>query len=211
VILALLLAQASAVEAERAFAADAQRLGQWTAFRKWATDDAVMFWPQPVKAQDKLKTLPDPPKSVEWRPARSFVSCDGTMAANTGPWRNANGGIGYFSTIWVRQPDSGWKWTVDHGDAVETHRFAWEGEPMSRQAACGSSPTIIPYSAFVLPPKWQQVGTSQDGTLAFHYFNQFGKARSLQVWLWSGASWQMVIDDNVLTPSRLAPPPPPKP
>ena len=26
----------TAIEAERAFAADAQKLGQWTAFRKWS-------------------------------------------------------------------------------------------------------------------------------------------------------------------------------
>ena len=40
----------SAVEAERAFARDAQRLGQWTAFRKYADLDAVMFNPQAVWA-----------------------------------------------------------------------------------------------------------------------------------------------------------------
>ena len=45
-ILALLLAAAApqtAIDAERAFVADAQTLGQWTAFRKYAADDAVMI------------------------------------------------------------------------------------------------------------------------------------------------------------------------
>ena len=40
-ILALLIVAAepqTAIDAERAFAADAQKLGQWTAFRKWAAD-----------------------------------------------------------------------------------------------------------------------------------------------------------------------------
>lgn len=43
-ILALLLAiaePATAIDAEHAFAADAQRLDQWTAFNKWPADDAL--------------------------------------------------------------------------------------------------------------------------------------------------------------------------
>ena len=57
-ILALLLAAApapsTAIDAERAFAADAQKIGQWTAFRKWSTADAKMFVPQPITAHDFL-------------------------------------------------------------------------------------------------------------------------------------------------------------
>ena len=50
----LLLAAASAptaIDAERAFAADAQRIGQWTAFRKYAEATAVVFTPQAAWAQ----------------------------------------------------------------------------------------------------------------------------------------------------------------
>ena len=42
----MLVAAASivtAVDAERAFIRDSKAHGQWTAFRKWASDDAVMF------------------------------------------------------------------------------------------------------------------------------------------------------------------------
>ena len=67
----------TAVDAERAFARDAQKLGQWTAFRKYADETAVMFTPQAVWAQTFLADKKDPPKSVEWWPDRSFVSCDG--------------------------------------------------------------------------------------------------------------------------------------
>ena len=41
----------TAVDAERAFARDAQRIGLWTAFRKYADRDAVMFTPQAVWVQ----------------------------------------------------------------------------------------------------------------------------------------------------------------
>ena len=66
-ITALLLAAAAApaakapamtaVDAEIAFARDAGRIGQWSAFRKWVDNDAVMFAPQAVWAQPFLKTL----------------------------------------------------------------------------------------------------------------------------------------------------------
>ena len=68
---------------------DAQRIGQWTAFRKYADRDAVMFTPQAVWARDFLKDRKDPPKAISWRPAHSFVSCDGRTAVNTGPWFSA--------------------------------------------------------------------------------------------------------------------------
>ena len=63
-ITAFLLAAApiaTAVDAEIAFARDAKRIGQWTAFRKWADRDAVMFTPKAVWAQTFLKTVKDPP------------------------------------------------------------------------------------------------------------------------------------------------------
>ena len=116
---ALLLAAAepaiTAIDAERAFVADAQKLGQWTAFRKWSTPDAIMFTPQAAKAHDFLKELKDPQTAVFWWPGRSFVSCDGTYAVNTGPWvRQWGKSVGYFTTVWQRQPDGSWKWIIDH-------------------------------------------------------------------------------------------------
>lgn len=32
------------IDAERAFAADAKLIGQWTAFGTWAADDATIVW-----------------------------------------------------------------------------------------------------------------------------------------------------------------------
>src|SRR5438067_6506647 len=89
----------TAVDAEIAFARDAKRIGQWTAFRKWADRDAVMFTPQAVWAKSFLKKLKDPPNAISWRPADTFVSCDGRTAVNTGPWFKQDGAQGgYFTT-----------------------------------------------------------------------------------------------------------------
>src|SRR5439155_20468053 len=117
-IAALLLAAApvaTAIDAEIALARDAKRIGQWTAFRKWADRDAVMFTPQAVWARTFLKGRKDPPKSISWRPTQSFVSCDGRTAVNTGPWFTQDSRIaGYFTTVWQRTP-RGWRWVYDGG------------------------------------------------------------------------------------------------
>ena len=76
----------SAVEAERAFARDAQRLGQWTAFRKYADLDAVLFTPQVVLAHEFLDGRKDPPVFGPLVAGAKLRSCDGRIAVNTGPW-----------------------------------------------------------------------------------------------------------------------------
>ena len=116
--LLLMLVRAPAmtpIDAERAFAADAQKIGQWTAFRKWSTDDAIMFVPQPANAHQFLKDRKDPPKAIDWWPTASYVSCDGTLAVNTGGWRRPGGSVGSFATVWTRR-NNHWRWLMDKGD-----------------------------------------------------------------------------------------------
>lgn len=197
-MLALLLAAATpqtAVEAERAFAAAAQELGQWTAFRTWAAADATMFLPQRSSAQAFLAPLADPPKSVEWQPAESYVSCDGTTAANTGPTRWPNGKVGYFSTIW-RQQAGTWRWTVDHGDFTAAPRWRWGGDLTVSRASCRTP--VVP-----LPPRLPAPGIdlverrSPDGTLVWSASVRTDGARWFEVRLWDGATFRTVIRDQV--------------
>ena len=75
----------TAIDAERAFARDAQKKGQWTASRAYADPDAVMFTPQAIWARDFLKGRRNPQAALNWSPSASYVSCDGRMAVNTGP------------------------------------------------------------------------------------------------------------------------------
>ena len=209
-MLALLLAAAmpaTAAEAERAFAADAQKDGQWTAFRRWSTPEAVMFFPQPAKAHERLKDAPDPPRSVEWTPASSFVSCDGALAANTGPWRNG-GANGFFSTVWVRQPAGDWKWIVDGGDGLTTAR-AWPTQPSVRKAACEGTP---PKLEAVAVAGTTENGWSPDRTLNWEWAVATDGARRFTVRLWTGAVYETVIDDRIAAPppepARAEPPKP---
>jgi len=198
-ILALLLAAApvsapmSAIDAERAFAADAQKNGQWTAFRNSAAPDAVMFVPEKVTAQAWLKDRADPPVSVFWWPGRSYVSCDGSVAVNTGPWVRSYGkSVGYFTTVWQRQADGGWKWIYDGGDAEKFARG--EGGDISPFiASCKGKPSGV------IQATSQH---SKDQTLAWLVNLGPRGQRRLRVYQWNGARYQMVIEDKVAAGAR---------
>jgi hypothetical protein len=199
-ILALLLAAAepmTAIDAERAFIADAQKLGQWTAFRKYAADDAIMFLPQADSAQKFLKDRKDPPVSVFWWPGQSYVSCDGKTAVNTGPWVRQEGkSVGYFTTIWQRQQDGSWKWILDHGDELTLPR-AEGGDIRPLIASCGTKPTKTQYSWAAVPSPKASEGRSQDGTLYWSWMVDRSGARQLVVQLWMGNKFLTVIHDRV--------------
>ena len=135
-MLVWLIAAASmtAVDAERAFARDAKRIGQWTAFRKYADETAVMFNPQAVWAHEFLAPLKDPPKALSWGPSESWVSCDGRAAINRGPWTSPAGSKGYFTTVWFRE-DKGWQWTYDGSDTLAPP-IALPRKPRIDRASC---------------------------------------------------------------------------
>ena len=198
---AVVAAPATAVDAERAFAADAQKLGQWTAFRKYAAPDALMFTPQPVNAQAFLKPLKDPPVAVFWWPGRSFVSCDGSVAVNTGPWvREWGKSVGYFTTIWKRQADGSWKWIYDAGDSLKQPR-AEGGDIQPQRAVCGARlpPAPVPE---VDPDVKVGSGESADGTLRWNWSVGPDGRRSFRAWMLTDQGAQRVIDDHVAAPPK---------
>jgi len=209
-IAAFLLATApvtSAISVERAFAADAQKIGQWTAFRKYADQDAVMFAPQAVWVRDYLANRKDPPKSVRWAPSHSFVSCDGRTAVNTGPWWAADGvHHGYFTTVWQRGA-RGWRWVYDGGDGMT-------GPPPKappikvHPSACSTKapgPPIIPPPP--LTPKQARTtpedsgrGESADMTLGWDWKVEKDGARKFRVYQWTGRSYAQVLYNDVPAP-----------
>jgi len=115
-LLALAVSASGALDAERSFARMAQTEGQWASFRAFAAPEAIMFAPGVVNAQQWLKDRAEPRQPVMWWPGRSWRSCDGTLAVNTGPWLREGGtSTGTFTTVWRRQEDGSWKWLLDHG------------------------------------------------------------------------------------------------
>lgn len=212
-IAALLLAAASpasltAVDAERAFAARARQAGQWTAFREYAEPSAVMFDPQAVWAHEWLKGRKDPPSAIRWWPTQSFVSCDGNLAVNVGGWRNPAGGVGTFTTVWVRQKNGGWKWAVDGGEPLK-RPLAQLRRPAVRKASCRNLRAVpSAYRAETKPteliagspPSDAGQGRSSDGTLVWEWRVAKSGARSFEAQLWNGRSYRTVLRQQVPAP-----------
>jgi len=193
----------TAVDAEVAFARDAQRIGQWSAFRKYADKDAVMFTPQAVWARDFLMDRKDPPKSIRWRPSLSFVSCDGRTAVNTGPWFTPDGKhAGFFSTVWQRSGRN-WRWVYDGGG--DTKGPAPAGKPKVRRASCKGkapgAPVIAPPALSTkqarTTPEDNGRGESADKTLGWDWRVDKKGTRIFRVYQWEGTRYAQVLYNNV--------------
>jgi hypothetical protein len=209
-ITALLLAAAapSAVDAEYAFARDAQRIGQWTAFRKWAERDAVIFTPQAAWAHQVLPQK-DPPKAISWRPAHSFVSCNGRIAVNTGPWWKVDGTPGgYFTTVWQRTKH-GWRWVYDGGGPLEGAAPAAKRAQVHRASCAGRAkgapiapPPPLTAKESRTTPEDNGRGEAADRTLGWDWQVDKEGARTFRVFLWNGSHYAQVLHNRI---------PPPKP
>ena len=208
-IVAFLLAAAAptAIDAEYAFARDAQRIGQWTAFRKWADRDAVMFTPQATWAQSFLMGRKDPPKAISWRPAHSFVSCDGRTAVNTGPWFKLDGSPGgYFTTVWQRTSRD-WRWVYDGGGPLagpapaatqpQLHRAVCRGT--HRGAPVLAPPPLTPRQARKTPEDNGR-GESADKTVGWDWKVEKNGARRFRVFMWNGVRYEQMLYNAVPAP-----------
>lgn len=207
-IAALLLAAAplaNAVAAERAFAADARRIGLWTAFRKYALPDAVMFTPQAVFAQHYLKDRKNPPRPFDWWPTASFVSCDGRTAVNLGSAATADGRpLSQFTTVWLRDGRN-WRWTYDGGLPVDKAAFKPKGSKVKIvRARCTKAPgaPVIPPQPLSdrqarKTPEDSGRGESADKTLGWDWKVEKGGDRHFRVFLWNGHRYAQVVYQHV--------------
>jgi hypothetical protein len=218
VILSIAAAGASPIDAERAYAAMAQTRGQWTAFRATAAPDALMFVPDPRPAGAWLAGRKDPPVAVIWWPARGWMSCDGQLGVNFGPWIRAGGKrTGTFTTVW-RKSGAGWQWTLDRGDET-AHPIAAADRPRIERASCSNlagvkraaRPDIADPDAMIsagdgLPsptlPKGVASGgpvvgsgASPDRSLAWEARGLEGDPTGhiLRVWRWTGSGYRLAL------------------
>ena len=185
------------IATELAFARAAQENGQWTAFAEYATDDAVMFVPEPVNAQQWLRGRANPPQAVRWQPHQVWSSCDGSLAVTKGAWQRPDGSVGYFTTVWERQNgrDADYRWVMDQGDTLaaplETPEMIG-----AAAAACGSQPTP-PTDMLAGPADTIRGGAAVDGTLRWHVVARPDGSRSVVARYWDGSAWQTALDERV--------------
>lgn len=104
------------VAAEIAFARAAREKGQWTAFRQFAAPGALLHGKDgPFLIEPWLLTQTDPPEAVQWSPRAVVMSCDGALAVSKGRYRDPQGKVGSFVTVWERQPDNSYRYIFDAG------------------------------------------------------------------------------------------------
>lgn len=200
--LALRANPSAVIATELAFAREAREEGQWTAFREFAAEDAVMFVPEAVKARDWLSNRADPPQPVQWQPHEVWSSCDGSLSVTKGAWQRPDGSTGYFTTVWERRgrpgDDEEYRWVLDQGDTL--------AEPLPEPdiirttvADCGAG--ALPVAAASGPGGTSAgSGSARDRTLAYAWNVAPDLSRTVTV--------TMLIDgeaEDVLTAAVAAP------
>jgi hypothetical protein len=104
------------VAAELAFSRAARERGQWTAFRMFAAPGALLHGGNgPFLIEPWLATQTDPPEAVQWQPRIVVMSCDGALAVSQGRYRDPDGKVGNFVTVWERQPTGDYRYVYDVG------------------------------------------------------------------------------------------------
>jgi hypothetical protein len=184
------------IAAELAFARLAQEKGQWTAFREYAADDAVMFVPQPVNARDWLSKQQDPPQSVTWQPHQVWSSCDGSLSVVKGAWQRPDGSNGYFTTVWRRQRNGSYKWTMDQGDALPQPLPAPE---MIGATVADCTPKAGQVAAPATAGETRREGRAEDGSLTWSVVIAPDGTRWVQVNLWQDGEMKTVLQETATT------------
>jgi hypothetical protein len=143
----------------------AREEGQWTAFRKFAAEEAVMFVPQAVNARQWLKGRADPPSPVVWQPHEVWMS-------------------------WQRQKNGDYKWMMDQGDGLAAPLEAPE-LIAARIADCRSRPADRPTPQWT--DGEVRDGEAVDGSLFWQVRVRPDGRRHVAIGFWDGSRWHSAV------------------
>lgn len=118
------------IKTDRAFSAMAKSKGPAAAYAAFAAPDARMFddGEGVVTGMDKIQKILEAEYAeggtVSWTPKEAQASDDGTMGFTIGDWVYVTDGspdqTGWYVTIWRKQKDGSWKFSVD-ADTTEVN------------------------------------------------------------------------------------------
>ena len=114
------------VKTEQAFSKMAEENTAREAFMAYIADDGLLFRPGAVNGKKWMIEHPVPPSDkkplLAWQPNFAGMAASGDMGFTTGPWESKPdrsdpkpSAYGHFVTVWKKQSDGSWKWTVDIG------------------------------------------------------------------------------------------------
>jgi len=109
------------VQAERAFARDAQERTVAAAFISAFADEGILFRQEAVNARASVRERPMPDDLLlEWEPEYAEVAASGDFGYTTGPWSSGRrgqeerSGFGRFVTVW-KHDGQAWRAYADIG------------------------------------------------------------------------------------------------
>ncbi|WP_375291247.1 hypothetical protein [Qipengyuania sp.] len=198
------------VSAEIAFARAAREDGQWTAFREFAAPGAIIHGASGASdANAWLAGRQDPPQAVAWRPRAIWMSCDGALAISEGRYRDPDGTVGTFVTLWQRQSDGEYRWLYDAGTPDDPQ----PPPPPPEERLSDDAITVTAIDAVqglvadcsrgdaTADAQQATAGndaagwTSPDGTLAFRWRQAAGQRHLSAQWLYEGR-WQTALEHS---------------
>lgn len=202
------------VAAEIAFARAAREQGQWTAFRQFAAPGALIHAPSgPVPLDTFLAGQSDPAEAVQWEPRAVAISCDGALAVSQGRYRDPQGMVGNFVTVWERQSGGEYRYVFDAGgpDVPQPppRKPVEDGDIVvtSIDAVLGLVASC-PRGGAVPPPPAMPIGEdgradarlSRDGTLRWRWEHRDDGTRYAEVEYFYEGRWTLAFEQS-LTPA----------
>lgn len=202
------------VAAELAFSRSAKEQGQWTAFRLFAAPGALLHGANgPFAIEPWLATQTDPPEAVQWEPRVVVMSCDGAVAVSQGRYRDPQGKVGNFVTVWERQADGQYRYVydaggddvpqppprrpVEEGDIVVTEIDAVQG----LVATCprGGPGTVPPPPAIAIGEDGKaDARLSRDGTLRWRWEQRADGTRYAAADYFYQGRWLTAIEQSLV-------------
>lgn len=202
------------VAVELAFSRAARERGQWTAFRQYAAPGALLHGEDgPFAIEPWLVTQIDPPEAVQWQPRTVVLSCDGAVAVSQGRFRDPQGIVGNFVTVWERQADNTYRYVFDVGgeDVPQPPRrtaSVQEGDIVVTDidAVQGLVATCPRGGAGIPPPPAIPIGEdgkadaklSRDGTLRWRWEHRADGTRYVAAEYFYQGRWLTAIEQSLV-------------
>lgn len=204
------------VARELEFARAAKEEGQWTAFRRFAATGAVIHAPSgALDAGAWLADRADPVEAVKWAPRAVWMSCDGQTAVSNGRFRDPEGMVGSFVTVWQRQENGEYLWVYDAAIRDDPQPPAKPALPdqtdddeivvsaissikglvadCARRGETQAKAPILNAAEGTLVKS----NTSRDGTLRWRWEHTPGASRRFVAEFLTGGYWRVAINQNL--------------
>jgi hypothetical protein len=206
------------VAAEVAFSRLAAEATQAAAFLQYAAPGAQVHTPDGLVGLQQWLDQPGfPAAAAKWSTRAVAITCDGTLAASTGRYTDAQGIVGNYVLIWQLQGDGAYRWTyhaagpdvpqppprarLQDGDITVTAFDAVQG----LVASCprGGAAIPPPPALSLADDRPGDATLARDGTLRWHWQQAEAGGKFVAAEYFYEGRWLTAFEYTL--PARLAP------